>query len=105
MDDQLSSSYKHDIGDDSEPEDSITIQELPVRSLALIRWLSVFLLQLQAAYHLSNGVINCLFRFLKTFLVVISTFSSQCHDLAQNFPSNLNPFTGNGAFWHHARLN
>lgn len=87
-DEQLSSGFKHDIGCESDPEDSVRVQTTPIQSQALVKWLSLFLLQLQAAYRLSNGVINCLFRFLKTFLLVISTFSVQCLDLARVFPSN-----------------
>ena len=88
-DEELSSSLKDDIdSEDSEPEDTASI---PVQSLATTpaKWLTLYLLQLQGAYHRSNGVINCLFRFLSTFLFILSTFCSQCSELAKAFPSNL----------------
>ena len=66
-----------------------SVQQTSVQPTAIAKWLAIFLLQLQGAYRLSNTVINHLFRFLSTLLLVISTFSSQCSELAKPFPSNL----------------
>ena len=83
-DDDVSNSFKHDI-EDSEPEDVTSVQDLPPQSLAIMRWLTLFLLSLQAAYHLSNRAINYLFRFLATLFLVLARYTSM-FDFAQSFP-------------------
>lgn len=44
---------------------------------ALSRWLLVFLVHLQAQFHLSDGILGALLRFLKAFRV-LGRFSSLC---------------------------
>ena len=55
------------------------------RALALKCWLVTFILLLQGKYHLTNQVVNLLFKFLKLFLGILWRFSSFC----QNFPPTL----------------
>ena len=55
---------------------------------ALSRWLLVFLVHLQAQFHLSDGILGALLRFLKAFRV-LGRFSSLCAGMAQNVPSSL----------------
>lgn len=87
-DGDVSSSFMDDIGEDSEPEEVIPIQDLPPHSLAIVRWLTLFLLSLQAAYHLSNRAINYLFRYLATLFAVLARYTST-FNFAQSFPPTL----------------
>ena len=62
-----------------EPEDHESIPFAPDVSLqaqALSRWLVLFFLRLQAAYHLSDAALSCILRFIAAFLVVLSNVSS-----------------------------
>ena len=86
-DDDVSTSFKYDIGEDSEPE-VMSVQDLPPQSLAIVRWLTLFLLSLQAAYHLSNRAINYLFRFLATLFTVLARYTVTSN-FAQSFPPTL----------------
>lgn len=83
-----SNRFMQDIGEDSEPEDVASVQDLPPQSLAIVRWLTLFLLSLQAAYRLSNRAVNYLFRFLATLFSVLARYTSE-FNLAQSFPSTL----------------
>ena len=56
---------------------------------ALSRWLLVFLVHLQAQFHLSDGILGALLRFLKAFFRVLGRFSSLCAGITQNVPSSL----------------
>lgn len=47
-DEDLSKSLKHDIGEDSEPDDA-PVPNLSPQSLVVVRWLTLFFLNLQAA--------------------------------------------------------
>lgn len=83
-----SNSFMHDIGEDSEPDDTTSVQDLPPQSLAIVRWLTIFLLSLQTAYRLSNRAVHYLFRFLATFFVVLARHTSE-FNFAQSFPPTL----------------
>lgn len=56
---------------------------------ALSRWLLVFLVHLQAQFHLSDGILGALLWFLKAFFTVLGRFSSLCAGIAQKLPSSL----------------
>ena len=48
-------SVNNDISDDSEPEDGeIAFVNISPTATALVQWLTLFLLTLQGAFHLSN---------------------------------------------------
>ena len=77
---------------DCEPPSYESIPFAPVVSIqaqSLSRWLTLFFLRLQAAYHISDAAITCILKFLAAFLIILSNISSQCADLAKVFPKSL----------------
>ena len=86
-DEELALGINLDIADDSEPEENISVQHVSSQSLALAKCLTLFILNSQVACRISNGAINHLFRFLSIFLVIISSFCTQCSDLAKTKPA------------------
>ena len=63
----------------SEPQDHDSIPFAPLvseQAHILSRWLTIFILRLQAAYHLSDAAISCIFRFFAAFFVILSDISS-----------------------------
>ena len=75
----LQNVMNHQVGEES--EDSTLC--------ALSRWPLVFLVHFQAQFHLSNGILGALLKFLKAFFRVLGRFSSLCAGIAQNVPSSL----------------
>ena len=55
----------------------------------LTNWLIAFLLVIKGKYHLTDRVVNLVFKFLKLFLEIAGRFSSFCRILAEHFPSTL----------------
>ena len=55
----------------------------------LTKWLTVYLLSFQAVFHVSDGAMEFLFQFLRTFLFVLGKISSHCTTIAQFFPKSL----------------
>ena len=52
----------------------------------LVTWLLTFFLQLQAQFHLTDGVLNMIFRFLKTLFVVLGRVSAPCAAIGALLP-------------------
>jgi hypothetical protein len=82
-DNTSSEAFDEDMGglyaSNCEPQDHESIPFTPDVSLqarALSRWLILFFLRLQAAYHLSDAALSCILRFIAAFLVVLSNISS-----------------------------
>ena len=76
--------------DDSEPEESeIKWFGISQRAEVLAKWLTLYLLQLQTRYGLSDKAISSLFSFLTTFLCILGTFNALCNEIAKAFPRSL----------------
>lgn len=76
----------HDV-EDIEPED--LMDNSPSRSSILAKWLILFLLYLQAIFHVSDAAFSHLFRFLKAFLTILGQSCATCAAIAVAFPSTL----------------
>ena len=61
--------------------------EVSIQAQSLSRWLTLFFLRLQAAYHISDAAITCILKFIAAFFIFLSNISSQCVDLAKVFPN------------------
>ena len=73
--------------EDSEPEENeIDVADISSTSSILARWLAIFLLHLQSTYRMSKAVVQCLFSFLATFLLVLGQLSAPCREVAKAFP-------------------
>ena len=53
---------------------------------SLVRWLLAFFLLLQAQFHLTDRVVSKIFRFLKTFFVVLGRVSAPCAAIGSQLP-------------------
>ena len=74
----------------SQPDDidnSIIVQNNSEKTLALAKWIILFVLTLQSAYHLSSTAVHCIIQFLKEMFRVLSQFSSEISELFQVFPT------------------
>ena len=82
--------YCNDISADLEPDNTLTFETTaPRHMLALVKWICLFLLHLQAAYRVSNAAVNCILRFFSALFRVLATFSDQLVELAKTFPKSL----------------
>ena len=71
---------------DSPPSSPIIETASNVATNSLVSWLLAFFLLLQARFHLSDQVLNIIFRFLKTFFIVLGYFSPPCACIGANLP-------------------
>ena len=78
VDDNVSVEMYMDDVEDQGPEDHISVApKASKQSMLMAKWLSLFLLKLQAAHQITNGAMNALFWFLSAFLLFLSLVYSQ----------------------------
>jgi len=78
-----------DISDsESDPETKVDPPQ-NASSMALARWLLIFLMFMQAVYHLSDTVLTAFLRSFSVFLTILGRFCIVCAEVAQVFPSTL----------------
>ena len=59
------------------------------KQMALITWISVFLLQLQARHYIPDVVLDALLKFLHTLFCILGKFSDFVNGIATYFPCSL----------------
>ncbi len=57
---------------------------------ALVSWLAIFLVRLQARYYISDAAIQCLLKFLWVFLAVLGRFNDVAKGISEQLPRSLN---------------
>ena len=81
-----------DESDESCPEEC---PELPTASQdseeedAIIQWLLIFLLRLQAKHYIPDAAVQCLVKFLYIFLRIIGRYSTTIANIASKFTISL----------------
>ena len=68
------------------PPSSQSEVQVDSSSQPLVRWLLAFFLLLQARFHLTDRVLNIIFRFLKTFFTVLGSVSAPCAAIRTKLP-------------------
>ena len=56
---------------------------------AILSWLLIFLLRLQAKYYIPDAAVQCLIRFLYVLFCVLGRYSSVIANIASRFPRSL----------------